>query len=417
MATMADVAAYLAANGITPHTANNTITWACRVGNEYITCVVSNGGDQDPNVQAMINLLRAAIHNPHPLSENWSVKWVNQQAQALGISPERIAASAKHPFWDIFWSLYSWGPICGTVATVGGWEVYILQESAVTVALYDLPHLPRGDDQGMSGDSPAGTWEAEERELPDRPAPIFWVNFCNNICWDRLGARCPVQFLFELCPVQIKMHSWSVQAAMIPEQSTTIDRISNATVYRTYIPILVSNVIGNTKCGANHQCPTAHTDRESAEELKFVYLASNDFELPDDEILFILLYLPGRDSSTTCSLLQFEAEEAIHVFLQKSVKTFVFACEHNYILFELVECSTGVVTHVKRSRSDFLSALALQMHVLLDRDGTNISLWWVMPQETGELFELLQERENLPPTYPQFPLIPYKPISACKNKE
>ncbi|KAI6148186.1 hypothetical protein EDD17DRAFT_1514327 [Pisolithus thermaeus] len=149
---MADVAAYLAANGITPHTANDAIIWAHRVGNEYITCVVSNGGDQDPNVQAMIDLLKAAIHNPHPLSENQSVKWVNQQAQALGISPERIVAYEA--------------------CTFEAGEVYILQEFAVTAALYDLPHLPRGDDQGMSGDPPAGTGEAEEGELPDWPAPM-----------------------------------------------------------------------------------------------------------------------------------------------------------------------------------------------------------------------------------------------------
>ncbi|KAI6161600.1 hypothetical protein EDD17DRAFT_1759033 [Pisolithus thermaeus] len=128
---MADVAAYLAANGVTPHTADDAIAWAHR---------------------AMIDLLRVAIHDPHPLSENWLVKWVNQQAQALGISPERIAAYEAHMF--------------------EAGEVYILQEFAVTVALYDLPHLPRGDDQGMSGDSPAGTWEAEEGELPDRPAPM-----------------------------------------------------------------------------------------------------------------------------------------------------------------------------------------------------------------------------------------------------
>ncbi|KAI6140213.1 hypothetical protein EDD17DRAFT_1516407 [Pisolithus thermaeus] len=137
MATMADVAAYLAANGITPHTADNAITWAHRA---------------DPNVQAVVDLLRVAIHNPHPPSENWLVEWVNQQAQALGISPERIAAYEAHTF--------------------EAGEVYILQEFAVTVALYDLPHLPRGDDQGMSGDSPAGTWEAEEGELLDRPAPM-----------------------------------------------------------------------------------------------------------------------------------------------------------------------------------------------------------------------------------------------------
>ncbi|KAI6160478.1 hypothetical protein EDD17DRAFT_1510286 [Pisolithus thermaeus] len=152
MATMADVAAYLAANGVMPHTADDTIAWAHRAGNEYITHVVSNGGDRDPNVRATIDLLRVAIHNPHLPSENWSVEWVNQQAQALGISPERIAAYEAHTF--------------------EAGEVYILQEFAVTVALYDLPHLPRGDDQGTTGDSPAGAWEAEEGELLDGPAPM-----------------------------------------------------------------------------------------------------------------------------------------------------------------------------------------------------------------------------------------------------
>ncbi|KAI6156455.1 hypothetical protein EDD17DRAFT_1512431 [Pisolithus thermaeus] len=101
-------------------------------GNEYTTHVVSNGGDRDPNVWAVIDLLRAAIHDPHPLSENWLVKWVNQQAQALGISPERIVAYEAHTF-----------------------------EAGEGIS-----------DQGTSGDSPAGTWEAEEGELPDRPAPM-----------------------------------------------------------------------------------------------------------------------------------------------------------------------------------------------------------------------------------------------------
>ncbi|KAI6117310.1 hypothetical protein EV401DRAFT_1888999 [Pisolithus croceorrhizus] len=108
---MADVAAYLAANGVTPHIADDAIVWACRAGNEYITHV------------------------------------------ALGISPERIAAYEAHTF--------------------AAGEVYILQEFAVTAALYDLPHLPRGDDQGMSGDPPAGTGEAEEGELPDWPALMY----------------------------------------------------------------------------------------------------------------------------------------------------------------------------------------------------------------------------------------------------
>ncbi|KAI6162347.1 hypothetical protein EDD17DRAFT_1508281 [Pisolithus thermaeus] len=135
MATMANVTAYLAANGITPHIADDAIVWAHRA---------------DPNVWATINLLRVAIHDPHLLRENWSIEWVNQQAQALGISPERIAAYGA--------CMFEMG------------EVYILQEFALVTALYDLPHLPSGDDQGTGGDPPALSGETEEGELPLWPA-------------------------------------------------------------------------------------------------------------------------------------------------------------------------------------------------------------------------------------------------------
>ncbi|KAI6165150.1 hypothetical protein EDD17DRAFT_1506017 [Pisolithus thermaeus] len=101
---------------------------------------VGNGGDQDPNVQAVVDLLRASIHNPQPPSKNWSVKWVNQQAQVLGISPERIMAYEAH--------------------TIETGEVYILQEFAI------------GDEQGMGGAPPAGTGETEEGEMSDWPAPM-----------------------------------------------------------------------------------------------------------------------------------------------------------------------------------------------------------------------------------------------------
>ncbi|KAI6160858.1 hypothetical protein EDD17DRAFT_1509730 [Pisolithus thermaeus] len=136
----ADVAAYLAANGVTSHTAKDTIILAHRAGNEYIACIDA------------IALLKVGIHNPHPQSENWLGKWINQQAQVLGISPERISAYEAHMF--------------------EAGEVYILQEFAIAAALYDLPHLPRGDDQGMSGDHPAGTGETEKGELPHWPAPM-----------------------------------------------------------------------------------------------------------------------------------------------------------------------------------------------------------------------------------------------------
>ncbi|KAI6158795.1 hypothetical protein EDD17DRAFT_1511823 [Pisolithus thermaeus] len=138
---MVDVAAYLAANGIMPHITDNGIVWAHRAGNEYIACIV-------------------AIHDPHLLSENQSVEWVDQQAQVLGISPERIAAYEAHTFEME--------------------EVYILQEFALAVALYNPPHLPRGDGQGMSGDPPAGTGETEEGEPSHWPV-LMWEPYVDSI--------------------------------------------------------------------------------------------------------------------------------------------------------------------------------------------------------------------------------------------
>ncbi|KAI6165148.1 hypothetical protein EDD17DRAFT_1754365 [Pisolithus thermaeus] len=129
---MADVTAYLAANGITPHDADDAIIWACRA--------------------AMVDLLRASIHDPQPPSENQLVEWVNQQGRVLGISPERIVAYEAH--------------------MIEAGEVYILQEFTMSVALYDLFHLPRGDEQGTSEAPPAGTGETEEGEVLDWPVPM-----------------------------------------------------------------------------------------------------------------------------------------------------------------------------------------------------------------------------------------------------
>ncbi|KAI6014640.1 hypothetical protein EDC04DRAFT_2608989 [Pisolithus marmoratus] len=59
-ATMADVATYLAANGIMYHDADNALQWAWRVGND-------NGGDKDPNTKAIVNQMRATLNELLPI--------------------------------------------------------------------------------------------------------------------------------------------------------------------------------------------------------------------------------------------------------------------------------------------------------------------------------------------------------------
>ncbi|KAI6004806.1 hypothetical protein EDD15DRAFT_2191579 [Pisolithus albus] len=47
-ASVADIAAYPMANGITPHDADDALIWARRVGNEYITHMVNMEGSETP---------------------------------------------------------------------------------------------------------------------------------------------------------------------------------------------------------------------------------------------------------------------------------------------------------------------------------------------------------------------------------
>ncbi|KIK11546.1 hypothetical protein PISMIDRAFT_19431 [Pisolithus microcarpus 441] len=119
-ATVADVAAYLMANSITPHNADDALIWARRVGNEYITHTVNNGGEQDPNVRAVLDLLRAAVNDPPTLKENCSKEWVEGQARALGISTECIKAYKARPLNE--------------------GELPIVKDFATAALLYDLPH-------------------------------------------------------------------------------------------------------------------------------------------------------------------------------------------------------------------------------------------------------------------------------------
>ncbi|KAI5992162.1 hypothetical protein EDD15DRAFT_2368419 [Pisolithus albus] len=149
-AGMADIATYLAANGITPHDANDALIWARRVGREYITRAVDNGGERDPNVRAALDLLRAAINDPPVLKENRLKEWVERQARTLGITTKRIVAYEAR--------------------TVSDAELPIVRDFCSTAVIYDLPNYLGVEGQILQERTPEQNDEPEEGEMRDEPA-------------------------------------------------------------------------------------------------------------------------------------------------------------------------------------------------------------------------------------------------------
>ncbi|KAI5988580.1 hypothetical protein EDD15DRAFT_2198945 [Pisolithus albus] len=141
-AGMADITAYLAANGITPHDADDALVWARRAGNEYITCAVNNGGEWDPNV--------AAINDPLVMKENRSKEWVKHQARTLGITTECIAAYEACPLSNA--------------------ELPIIRDFCTAVVLYDLPNYPGVEGRILQERTPNQNEEPEEGEMRDELA-------------------------------------------------------------------------------------------------------------------------------------------------------------------------------------------------------------------------------------------------------
>ncbi|KAI6007035.1 hypothetical protein EDD15DRAFT_2190669 [Pisolithus albus] len=151
-AGMADIAAYLMANGITPHDADDALVWARRAGREYITRAVDNGGERDPNVRAAIDLLRAAINDPPVMKENHSKEWVEHQARTLGITTECIAAYEAR--------------------TVSDAELPIIRDFCSAAVIYDLPNYLGVEGRISRERTPEQNDEPEEGEMRDEPAPM-----------------------------------------------------------------------------------------------------------------------------------------------------------------------------------------------------------------------------------------------------
>ncbi|KAI6043146.1 hypothetical protein EDC04DRAFT_2600520 [Pisolithus marmoratus] len=149
-ATMADVTAYLAANGITFHNANNALKWAQRAGNKYVAQIISNRGDKDPNTKAIIDQMRAALNELLPMGEHHSLEWIDLQAHMLGVPPKSIMPYEAHLIKER--------------------DLFILREFAKSAALYDLPHCARGEGNDAGGVLliPANTLEEGEMEDDSR---------------------------------------------------------------------------------------------------------------------------------------------------------------------------------------------------------------------------------------------------------
>ncbi|KAI6011951.1 hypothetical protein EDC04DRAFT_2609630 [Pisolithus marmoratus] len=144
LATMANVATYLAANGIMYHNANDVLKWAQRAGN-------NNGGDKDPNTKAIINQMRAALNKPLPVGKYHSLEWIDLQAHVLGVLPENIVPYKVHPIKERV--------------------LFALEEFTKSAALYDLSHHARGQGSNAGGVIliPASTLKEGEMEDDLRP--------------------------------------------------------------------------------------------------------------------------------------------------------------------------------------------------------------------------------------------------------
>ncbi|KAI6021161.1 hypothetical protein EDC04DRAFT_2901419 [Pisolithus marmoratus] len=145
-ATVADVAAYLVANGIMYHNADNALKWAWRAGNEYVAQVISNGGDKDPNTKAIIDQMRIALNKPLPMGEHHSLEWINLQACVLAVTPESIVPYEACPIKER--------------------DLFTLEEFTKSVALYDLPHRARGEGSNTGGVVPIPASTLEEGYFP-----------------------------------------------------------------------------------------------------------------------------------------------------------------------------------------------------------------------------------------------------------
>ncbi|KAI5984543.1 hypothetical protein EDC04DRAFT_2615698 [Pisolithus marmoratus] len=117
LATMADVTAYLVANGITYHNTNDALKW-----------------------------MRATLNEPLPMGKYHLLEWIDLQACMLGVPPESIAPYEVHPIKER--------------------DLHILREFAKLAALYDLPHHARGEGSNAGGVLliPANTLKEGEME-------------------------------------------------------------------------------------------------------------------------------------------------------------------------------------------------------------------------------------------------------------
>ncbi|KAI6018343.1 hypothetical protein EDC04DRAFT_2902226 [Pisolithus marmoratus] len=136
-ATVADVAAYLAANGFMYHNANDAL---------------NNGRDKDPNTKVIIDQMRITLNEPLPMWEHHSLEWIDLQACVLAVTPKSIAPYEAHPIKER--------------------DLFTLEEFTKSVALYDLSHQARGEGSNAGGVVPIPASILKEGEMEDDLRPM-----------------------------------------------------------------------------------------------------------------------------------------------------------------------------------------------------------------------------------------------------
>lgn len=96
-AGMAEITAYLTANGITVHDTDDLVIWACQVACEMLERVESNGGNQNPQTQGIYTPMRQDLRLPtSPDFGTYSLEWYEREVCQQGGRMEDIPPMRLH---------------------------------------------------------------------------------------------------------------------------------------------------------------------------------------------------------------------------------------------------------------------------------------------------------------------------------
>ena len=145
---MTNIAAYIAANGVTVHNADNAVIWARTTAQEIIVQVEDSGGFSNPSTSVIYEPIRQELKitcSNDFLNHTW--EWYERKAVSLGQSVEEMTSIAL-----------------SLEAQLGLEALQLFSEAAVT---YDLTPMPVGGDNGSED-----IMLKEDGKLPKGPAPM-----------------------------------------------------------------------------------------------------------------------------------------------------------------------------------------------------------------------------------------------------